>query len=188
MKWLIALMTVLSSYISLADVKVAFVVMRDRSGNVLQMEPGGQFAHVAISYQGQWIHAHPYRGVEIISSSDLQQFGHVTFINVPNVNEVSSTELERYIGKPYDKHYAWGDESYYCSSLVGKILNIEPLPMSFQADLWKGKLRTSNSKGLSPDDIYQIILNERVRIMPGPHQCRTLFRTLSYRISESWPN
>ncbi len=60
-----------------AAIDVAFIEIRNYEGKIIQLETNGQFAHVAISYQGNWLHAHPYRGVEIVSKEVLEKTGYI---------------------------------------------------------------------------------------------------------------
>ena len=140
-----------------AKVDIAFIVMKDRQGQILQLEPQGQFAHIAISYQGQWLHSHPYRGVEIISTESLEHMGTLRkIITISDLDSLDEALVKPLIGKAYDTEYAWNDERIYCSELVAKLLKIEPLPMSFSSPFWSdGFQKIRGELGLSPDDIYK---------------------------------
>ncbi len=156
-------MTLLSmlflSVISFAQTRVAFIEIRDKNGNLHQLEPGGRFAHIAISYHGQWLHTHPYYGVELIDTATLEKMGLLTFVEIPRQAELTTEELQKYLGRPYDHGYSWESEGYYCSKLVGKILQMKPEPMHFTANAWKHPPRAAQlSAGLSPDDIFRQIL------------------------------
>jgi len=143
---------------SIAPAKVAFVQILNPQGAVVQLEPGGSYAHIAISYKGAWLHAHPYRGVEIISSEQLAKMGVVDVMTVTDTPEPSEAQIRKVLGKPYDLDFRWEGEKYYCSKLVGKLLNLEPLPMNFSSALWRNHPSTNRRRGLSPDDIFQELL------------------------------
>jgi len=152
---------------------VAFIEIRDRHGNIHQLEPGGRFSHIAISYKGRWLHAHPYRGVELVDSADLEKIGALTQVSLPEYPELTSDMLKTYLHKPYGSEFSWSDETYYCSKLVGKILGMNPEPMSFDAEVWK-KTNLRGDVGLSPDDIYQKIRG------PQRPRCEKVFPNPSY--------
>lgn len=140
-----------------ASIKVAFIELRNYKGEIIQLEPNGQFAHMAVSYRGQWLHAHPLNGVEIISQADLEKIGSIkTIITLLEYDELDIKQVEKYLGKPYDFEYSWGEERIYCAELVAKLLNIDPLPMNFESSFWSSNYSSLRGKlGLSPDDLYQ---------------------------------
>lgn len=155
-KFLIVVLLSLWSKACGAQVQIAFIEMKDAQGQTVQLEPGGHFAHIAISYRGRWLHAHPYRGVELITSAQLEKIGRVVKMTLTSRSELTAEELVTYEGRPYDPTFSWTDDSYYCSQLIAKILQIEPLPMNFRAPLWQGR-KKQQGWGLSPDDIYRIL-------------------------------
>ena len=75
----------------------------------------------------------------------------------------------------------YGDK-YYCSKLVGKLLDIKPLPMSFSADIWRtvvpmkdhGAPAFVTEPGLSPDDIFRELAKTNSRIIRPP-LCHKVF-------------
>ncbi|AZZ37217.1 hypothetical protein CIK05_10605 [Bdellovibrio sp. qaytius] len=144
-----------------AKVTVAFLELRNYYGDLIQLEQGGRFAHMAISYKGQWLHAHPLKGVEVVSEEKLKKIGQIKeTIELPEVEEISEQQAAQYLGKPFDNNYSWTDDAIYCAELVGKLLNIRPTPMSFDASFWPDQYKALNGKlGLSPDDIFQILSN-----------------------------
>ncbi len=142
-----------------AVVEVAFIEMRTPDGKVLQLEKGGRFAHIAISYRGQWLHAHPFYGVEVVESEKLERIGVIKeVLTVSELVSLDNEEVARFLGKPFDSSYSWSDEKIYCSELVGKLLRLKPLPMDFSAEVWPERYRKLNgAPGLSPDGIYRIL-------------------------------
>jgi hypothetical protein len=159
MKLLLSLL--LLPLFSFASVQVAFLEIRDAKGNLVQLEPGGRFAHVAISYQGQWLEAHPYFGVHLVSFETLKKMGTIALIlDLPNTLELDPSQVEPLLGKAFDREYSWSDEKYYCSELVGKILKLKPEPMIFDPSLWPPEYQNYNGEmGLSPDEIFRMLLN-----------------------------
>jgi hypothetical protein len=157
MKTLIFLLLFLSQVCG-ATVSVAFFRMYTPTDQVIQLEPGGQFFHVAIQLaDGKWVHSHPYKGVEIVSRLDM--------IGVPTVvltkeqwPSVSEEQVKPYLGLPFDFTYNWTDaHSSYCAKLIGNLLHLEPLAMSFAGEYWQGREHLQSGVGLSPDDIYAIL-------------------------------
>ena len=165
----------LSSF-SLAGVEIAFIEIRAGDGRVLQLEPNGRFAHIAISYQGNWLHTHPYRGVELVSRKVLEETGLIIqVIRMPEV-ELESTAVKSVLGKPYDSTFSWNSDGFYCSELVGKLLKLHPEPMLFARPLWKGPLTEKAGEfGLSPDDIYRILQGRGYRVRTPVQACAKLF-------------
>jgi len=155
-KLIVTLLVLFTSGIALAEVKIAFIEIRYPDGQIHQMEPGGRFSHIAISYRGKWLHTHPYRGVEAVSLEDLKKMGTVSIMILPSLSEISQEQFDFYNGQPYDPTFSWDGQGYYCSELVGKILNIKPQPMDFKAEIWGGK-KKNESLGLSPDDIFRAL-------------------------------
>jgi hypothetical protein len=143
-------------------VEVAFVEMRTADGRVLQLEKNGQFAHVAISYKGLWLHAHPFYGVEAVTSERLARVGVIkAVVKVSEHDSLDDEEVARFLGKPYDRSYSWSDEKIYCSELVGKLLRLKPKPMDFSAEAWPAQYRKLNgAPGLSPDGVYRTLIEE----------------------------
>jgi hypothetical protein len=154
----ILLLFALSSH----SIEVALIKVFDRYGKLVQLEKGGEFTHSAIKVQGGWMHAHPYRGVEIVSS--IQEMGFKKtetkiFYN-NNIPEVSNKFIDQFLGLPYDSNFSWSNDKIYCSELVAKALGIEPTPMSFDEELWgRGMEHRRVELGLSPDDLVEPLLN-----------------------------
>ena len=173
MKLLITLSILAFSLTTLAQTKIAFIEVRDKNGHLLQLEPEGRFAHMAISHQGKWLHAHPYRGVEIVNTQDLEKIGTLVIVTVPNFNEWSHKEIQALVGKPYNRSFDWHGDGFYCSELVAKMMNIPPEPMTFEAPIWKGK-GNRGALGISPDDIYKRIFSSPYYGKSAP-RCEGLF-------------
>ncbi len=142
---------------SLASLQVAFLEIHDAAGNLVQFEPHGRFGHLAISYQGQWLHAHPYYGVQLVREADLQKIGTLAaLVTVDGHPDLSPEVVQPLLGKPFDHDYNWDDEKYYCSELVGKLLGLPPQPMDFSAAIWPPEYKKHQGEpGLSPDGIFQ---------------------------------
>ncbi len=140
-----------------AKLSVAFLEMHSPSGQRLELEPGGRFAHVAISYRNGWLHAYPRVGVSW--TNDLSGFGSVALVlengELPDLTE---DRVQMLIGLPYDTQMRWSsDSAFYCSELVGKLLSLEPAPMGFNSKAWKRTklVNQAGEPGLSPDDVYR---------------------------------
>jgi hypothetical protein len=116
----------------------------------------GLYSHAAISFQGQWLHAHPYFGIEL--TSDLTRFGpHYKIIENPDYPEPSPEFVEVQLKKKFNIFADWhSPDETYCSKLVGKALNMTPTKMRFQSKNWRAT-RAANYRGqlgLSPSDVY----------------------------------
>jgi hypothetical protein len=139
-----------------ANTKVAFLEQYDERGRLIQYEPGGRFAHSAIEVDGLWLQAYPGEGVQLVTWNQLQRRGKIVLLEIP-VN-VSLQQVKPYLGQPFDFEYSWGDQAFYCSELLGKILGIPPQPMHFNHAVWpKSYWKKEGSPGLSPDRIYQYL-------------------------------
>lgn len=141
-----------------ARVQVAFIEMRNYHGQIIQLEPGGRFAHSAISFKGQWLQAHPVRGVELVTMIEILKMGQIKeIIEVENLDKLDEQKVRSMLGKPFDHGYLWDDEKIYCSELIAKLLNLSPKPMVF-SDSWpKHYQDLTGLPGLSPDGVYQIL-------------------------------
>jgi hypothetical protein len=173
---LFLMLIILAHTICLAATDVAFIEIRDYHNQIIQLEPNGRFAHVAISYNGQWLHAHPIRGVEIVSQKEIEKIGRFkSIVSLPDVN-IETEKVRRFLGKHYDAGYEWTEQSVYCSELVGKLLELAPEPMSFKASLWANRyLHMRGQPGLSPDDVYRILIGRGYKEIPAQKQCLDMY-------------
>lgn len=146
-----------------AGVRVAFLEFYSPDGRLIQLEPEGRFAHVAVSYQGGWLHAHPRRGVEVINSEELGRLGKIaTVVDLPQLKEIPQTTAQRFLGKPYDSEFTWSDDKIYCSELIAKIFGLKPEPMHFDTKLWpESYWKYEGLPGLSPDKVYRDLTKQK---------------------------
>jgi len=161
-----------------ASVDIAFVELRTPAGRIVQLEKDGRFAHVAISFQGNWLHAYPRHGVEIISRADLEKIGAVrAIVTVPELAPLSPDQVDKYLGKPYDPQFSWQDDKIYCSELVAKLLGIAPRPMVFDPELWpKNYQYLDGQPGQSPDEIFRLLQVQGYKAQIFKGQCSKVFR------------
>ncbi len=140
-----------------AKVRVIFLEIRNYDGELVQLEPNGQYAHVAISYKNHWLHSHPYRGVEMVTLDKVLQVGlPKKMIELSHLEELDLLSVQNILGKPFDHGYLWDDEKIYCAELVGKLLNLKPTPMFFDPNTWPKQYQKLNGlPGMSPDDIFE---------------------------------
>lgn len=158
--WILSFCLVFASSLAGAASRVAFFELRQKDGQLIPLEQGGHFYHVAIEVPGGWMHAHPFYGVQ--SVRDIQQLGQLYSIIQTDLNpdwKIAQTQ----VGKKFSLQDPWNDsKSTYCSKLVAQILNLPPTLM-----------RNGQGWGLSPDDLYEILKNR-------PHleskSCRGLYR------------
>lgn len=147
-----------------AAVTVLFIENSHFVGNPdLEWEPGSKFYHVAISYKDKWLHVHPYYGVQLADLDEALGMGTGgQFVILFQRPSLTDAEVKPFLGLKFDRNFEWRDsETVYCSELVGKLLNISPLPMKFESPAWQ-KLGVSNigQLGLSPDDLFAILRAE----------------------------
>lgn len=160
-----------------ASIRVAFLEMKNVQGETVQLEAGGQFVHVAISYKDRWLHAYPPKGVEEITSEELEKIGRIKVIlNRSDADPLTEKQVRKFLGKPYDWSFSWGNESIYCAELVGKLLNIEPLPMTFSSAFWPPIYRRIDGLGLSPDDLFKLLPSRGFEKTPGGGSCKVVFQ------------
>lgn len=148
------------SYLAEAKVTLAFVVSRNSNGSIREYSKSGRFAHVAVSYRGRWLQAHPHYGV--VLTQDLKDFGdEITFLSSQEYNEPSEDFVRSQLGTPFSYLKSWDDSSAtYCSKLVAQAYNIKPSPMEFSAAGWKGQTNLPRgAMGSSADKLYQIFLS-----------------------------
>jgi hypothetical protein len=143
-------------------VKVAFLELRDGHGQTVRLEPWFPWAHMAISFEGGWIHSHPSTGVEWASMERLEQFGRIAHVvSVPEWFQPRLELADAFFGLPYDREFSWDNRALYCSELVAKLLGIAPVPMVFDPALWpRDYLRFNGQPGISPGIVYRRIVEE----------------------------
>jgi hypothetical protein len=157
-------------------VQVAFLEIETSQGTI-QLEKGGRFSHVAISYKNRWLHTHPYFGVQLVTTRDLEKIGDITnIIELPGHPEPSENFVQQVLGKPYDRFFSWDGEGYYCSKLVAKALGLKPTPMNFEATIWSKHLTKNKGQlGLSPDDIFHELLSRGYLTKRYEKSCSKIF-------------
>ncbi len=158
MKSLILLFTTILFFCTTyGKTQVAFLEFYDPDGNLVVLEPGGRFGHVAIAYKGGWVHAYPPRPVEWVP--DLRVFGKIAeIVEVDHHPLYTEDFIEAQFGIASNVNSEWNDkQTTYCSKFVGKILGIPPRPNNWSAEIWSKNPNSSElaSYGLSPDDIYE---------------------------------
>lgn len=133
-------------------------IEQEHKGQLVQLEPGGRFFHVAIRYQGAWLHAYP---PAVAFTSNILQFGQrfVTLRN-PYLPEPEYRFVSSWLSKPFDQTYSWNNPlGTYCSRLVAEALGIAPKPMSFATEHWNPIRKGDEGQlGLSPDDLYAALI------------------------------
>lgn len=160
-----------------ATIDVAFFRFRDARGQLVQLEPGGEFAHIAIRVGSRWLHARPYAGVELVD--DLRTIGSDWVVLVDDrAKQIAQSDIQKYLGLSYDSTFDWSDpDSSYCSKLVANILAIEPTAALFEAEHWRkrGIPTKADAVGISPDEIFHILRSRGFR-PHGRKTCEDLFR------------
>lgn len=140
-----------------ASVQIMFFKQQTHQGDIVQFEPGGQFVHTAISFKNGWLHAHPYYGVQVVSTSEVQKMGSESAVMIlHDLPALKSEDIQSFLGKKFDPYFSWDDDRIYCSELIAKLLHIPPSAMFFDPQLWPKEYQKYNGKlGISPDDIAQ---------------------------------
>lgn len=164
---------------ALASIRIAFLEYPIANGQSLQLEDNGRYFHIAIKYRDKWLHAHPYRGVELIEFSKLKSLGRISSILViKNLRSLKEQDVIKYLGKDYDSEFSWSDEKIYCSELIAKLLNIPPQEMSFLSPAWPVHYHRYNGQlGISPDDIYRLITKNKGDYKFEYLQCKNKFKS-----------
>lgn len=172
------LLILLTPFCGFASVEIAFIELRNYQGELIELEPNGKFAHMAISYKGHWLHSHPFRGVEIIPQDKLEEIGTINaIVTIPETPSLTEVQVKKFLGKPYDTEFSWSDERIYCSELIAKLLHIEPKPMSFASKAWPESFRAFKGKlGLSPDDIFKALIQKDYNSDSFKFRCSKIFR------------
>lgn len=147
------------SLLSFSQTQVVFLEVKNSQGQKVVLEPDFPYAHVAVSLDGiNFFHSYPQTGVIQSSIDDLALFGTPKESLPAEPSEEISETLKKWLGKPYDSSFSWGNERFYCSELVAKVLGIPPEPMHFDSGLWPPSFQDLEGKpGISPGKIYQKI-------------------------------
>jgi hypothetical protein len=140
-----------------ADSQIVFIELKNVAGEVVYLEPGFPYAHVALFHRGKWWNAYPGMGVRGMTEKELRRIGKWgPKFSVPE--ESIQTEISRYDGLPYDSQFGWANDRFYCSELVGKALGLPPEPMHFDLKLWPEYYeRFEGLPGMSPGKIYEYL-------------------------------
>jgi hypothetical protein len=146
-----------------AKTYLAFFEFYDYHGNLIQVEDGGRFSHVAISNGEFWLHAHPGKGkVEAVDSiKEMNFYKAKVFLFENDSLNLSSNALREYVDVTYDRDFDWSNRTLYNAELIALILGIAPSPMNFNANFWQknSAVYPSGNLGLSPDDIFSELDN-----------------------------
>lgn len=157
----IALLNLIFAFLSLvaqAQIKIAFLVQYDHTGEIVQYEPGGRYVHTAVQFPEiapNWLNAYPREGVAIIDWETLKKRGTVTDV-IETPHTMTLAQIQPYWGKPFDYKYDWNNDAIYCTELIGKVLGIEPTPMKLNKKFWPPSYwHIEGLPGISPDGLYQ---------------------------------
>ncbi|HMN68758.1 MAG TPA: hypothetical protein PKC28_09505 [Bdellovibrionales bacterium] len=135
--------------------EVAFIAKKS-DGKLVELEPGGHFLHVAIRVGDQWLHAHTWRGVELVDS--IRDFGdEFVYMANPSVPEPGAEQVRAVLGKPFDMDFRWYEHGKtYCTRLIAELLDVKPRPMKFTGLYWRtiGVKPGHREPGLSPDELF----------------------------------
>lgn len=141
--------------------QVAFFRQYTPSGQLVKYD-GGEFAHIAISFQKGWLHAHPYGGVQW--SPSLEAIGFLDYVVLENTRWSEPTQefAAKQLQKKFDIFASWLDPlKTYCSKLVAEFFNIRPQVMTFSSKDWQGFNVPRGHLGLSPDDVYRHLIEQK---------------------------
>lgn len=150
----------------LAKTRIAFLEVYDSKGALVQYEPQGHFGHTAIQYDeigDRWLNSYPGEGVAIISQEQLQGHGKITDI-IEITSAVNPSQVQGYLGHPFDFWYSWSDDAFYCTELIGKLLKVPLHPMHFNHQVWpQSYWQLEGSLGLSPDQLWKWAQGHKTR-------------------------
>jgi hypothetical protein len=146
-----------------AGTRIAFLEVYDYRGKLVQYEPGSRFGHTAIQVGDLWLQSYPGEGVKLISLKELKKRGTIAEILELPIH-LTNADFFFYLGRPFDFGYTWGDEAFYCSELLAKILDVQPEPMQLNREVWpENYWPLEGQPGMSPDKLYRVIRG------PGPY-------------------
>ncbi len=160
-KLLLTIFILLSSAASEARIEVAFLEAWTRSGKKVELEKGDRFAHVAIRYEGLWLHSAPANGTEIVAEFHVFYQTMITeILSDEEAADLTEEQVNALLGHPYDFKFRWSDDyGTYCSKLIGKLLSVTPVPMKFDGSYFEGiKNLPRGEPGLSPDGLHRELL------------------------------
>ncbi len=151
---------------SFATVEVAFFQVKDEHGKIYSSEPGGQFYHSAVKTDMGWVEVHVYYGVHVATDNIYQRKEFTLSLINNELPGITESQVKEWLGKPFDYTFNWSTQnSSYCSKLVANLLDPNILPLPFQSSEYvypSGKrIKYSDTVGLSPDDLYKILLEEK---------------------------
>jgi hypothetical protein len=135
--------------------QVAFFIKKTATGKIEIYEKGSVYSHVAMKVGDKWLNAHPWRGVEL--TNNLDGMGEIVEImEDPSVDEPDQEFLDSVLGKKFFIFAAWDDSNiFYCSKVIGKYLNVNPLPIVVDEEIWQGRFQEYNGRpGLSPEGLH----------------------------------
>ncbi|WP_413560946.1 hypothetical protein [Bdellovibrio sp. HCB209] len=141
-----------------ARTRIAFLETFNSRGERVEYEPGARFSHTAVQFDDigdMWLNAYPGEGVAIITEERLSQHGTITEI-IEIDQDIQYSQVEPYLGIPFDFWYSWDDNAMYCTEIIGKLLNVPTHPMIFNKKVWpKNYWDLDGTPGLSPDNLYR---------------------------------
>ena len=141
------------------EVTIAFFRIFKPNGEIVALEPNGQFAHIALKYKDWWYHAAPGQGVTRFKTLSESGFSNFEIVELSFDYSLSEEDLFYFLGRPYDREFLWSDTSIYCSELIAKLLDISPQPMYFDPRIWPSFYTEKNGlPGMSPDKIYKMLI------------------------------
>lgn len=138
------------------ETRIAWIELKDKAGDVIQLETDFYYAHVAIQIGTQWLHANPRRGVEMVEQAEVEKLGPIK--EIWSSHEEDESYLSRvpfFIGREFDSEFSWSDDKVYCAELVAKLLSFNPSPMHFDEKFWDPWFQKYEGlPGSSPSKLY----------------------------------
>lgn len=157
MRGVIGLLLWSLSALGFAATEVIFLEVTNSKGELILLEPDFPYAHVLLKIGDSLLHSHPRTGVSILAEAELEKYGKVGDSFLVE-NQMDWEMIQKHLGKSYDTEFSWGDEKFYCSELVGKLLGMAPEPMHFDPELWPAQFQQYEGKpGISPGKIYRAL-------------------------------
>lgn len=147
--------------------EIAFFIKRSPDGVIERYEESTPYTHVAIRVGDQWLEARPWHGVRL--TQDTTGMGDIVeILHDPSVPEPDELFLNEVLGKKYFLFADWDDpETYSCTKLVAKYLDIAPNPMDFDPMIWGNRFHEFLGKrGLSVGELYselKVIRNYEIK-------------------------
>jgi len=141
--------------------EIIFLEVKNAAGNPVHLEADFPYAHLVLVTEQGFLHAHPRTGVVWSLLDKLSEFGVIGERVAIPPKSLSWEKVGAWEGLPYDAHFSWNDDKFYCAELIAKLLKMAPEPMHFAPALWPPSfLALEGLPGISPGKVYRNLLEQ----------------------------